>query len=310
MASQLSFFERLRAGLDARPASAQRQPVASLGLPADVLDVILKFSDLRTRYVAVRVCHEFCDSITRLSPNLELNLLLKRFPLLQEILCAEVEARGLADADFKTVVPRLFQTYSRFEADDDDAVPEVVPTAGLDNYTLALELELVDHGGSSKRSVFVGTGELLDTVQDRAKFVFGVDDGVFAEVYDLLETDQPPSVRARIVATRRKGRRIQHASLFCGHHLESEDDCIFFQFRSIPRRSRSAGQRWLANRIQTPPGLRLFWYRHEEDDEDDERPDAPSTLTATFAWNDDFVDQSPAEACLTLEHWVDWEYMG
>ena len=155
MASQLSFYERLRAGLDARPASAQQHAVASLDLPADVLDVILKFSDLRTRYVAVQVCHEFCDSITRLSPNLEWHLLLKRFPLLQEILHAEVEARGLAETDFKTVVPRLFQTYSRFEADNDDAAPEVVPTAGLDNYTLALELELIDHGGSSKRSVFV-----------------------------------------------------------------------------------------------------------------------------------------------------------
>ena len=309
MASQLSFYERLRAGLDARPASAQQHAVASLDLPADVLDVILKFSDLRTRYVAVQVCHEFCDSITRLSPNLEWHLLLKRFPLLEASIDAEVKARGRADVegDFKTVVPRLFQTYSRFEADNDDAAPEVVPTAGLDNYTLALELELIDHGGSSKRSVFVGTGELLDTVQDRAKFAFDVDDGVFAEAYDLLETDQPPSVRARIVATRRNGGRIQHARLFCGHHLEREDDCVLFPFRSIPRRSRSAGQRWLANRIQTPPGLRLFWYRHEEDDE---RQDAPSTLTATFTWNDDFVDQSPAEACLTLEHWVDWEYVG
>lgn len=88
--------------------------IASLGLPADVLDVILKYSDLRTRYAAVHVCHEFCDSYERLSPQLEFGLLLKRFPLLGTVMEAEVAARGLATVqNFKQEVRELFRTYSR-----------------------------------------------------------------------------------------------------------------------------------------------------------------------------------------------------
>ena len=36
---------------------------------------------------------------------------------------------------------------------------------------------------------------------------------------------------------------------------------------------------------------------------------APSTLRAQFRWSgpDDHVDMSLADACMTLEHWVDWK---
>ena len=38
------------------------------------------------------------------------------------------------------------------------------------------------------------------------------------------------------------------------------------------------------------------------------RRDAPSTIRAQFRWStpDDIVDMSLADACMTLEHWVDW----
>ena len=39
-----------------------------------------------------------------------------------------------------------------------------------------------------------------------------------------------------------------------------------------------------------------------------ERQNAPSTLRAQFRWSgpDDHVDMSLTDACMTLEHWVDW----
>ena len=43
--------------------------------------------------------------------------------------------------------------YSRFFDDDDAAVPEVEPTAGLDAYTLSVEVELVARLTGRKESV-------------------------------------------------------------------------------------------------------------------------------------------------------------
>ena len=39
-----------------------------------------------------------------------------------------------------------------------------------------------------------------------------------------------------------------------------------------------------------------------------ERQTAPSTLRAQFMWNatGDITEMSLADACMTLEHWVDW----
>ena len=39
------------------------------------------------------------------------------------------------------------------------------------------------------------------------------------------------------------------------------------------------------------------------------RANAPSTVVARFSWNNpgDIVDQPLADACLTLEHFVDWK---
>ena len=214
--------------------------IASLGLPADVLDVILKYSDLRTRYAAVHVCHEFCDSYERLSPQLEFGLLLKRFPLLGTVMEAEVAARGLATVqNFKQEVRELFRTYSRFE-DDDEVTPELVPTVGLDAYTLALELE-VNGPGPSKRSLFVGTGRVDDASEnDKAMYKFEVDEGIVAEVDDL---DQPLRLRARIIATRRKGDRIQHAKLFCGQEEDGDPDFVSFGFQNLPGSMGSTGVR-------------------------------------------------------------------
>jgi len=42
---------------------------------------------------------------------------------------------------------------------------------------------------------------------------------------------------------------------------------------------------------------------------DHERQHAHSTVTATFTWSidDDYLDMPLTDACLTLEHLVDWK---
>jgi len=136
-------------------------------------------------------------------------------------------------AKFQTGSARtLPHLLARFE-DDDEVTPELVPTVGLDAYTLALELE-VNGPGPSKRSLFVGTGRVDDASEnDKAMYKFEVDEGIVAEVDDL---DQPLRLRARIIATRRKGDRIQHAKLFCGQEEDGDPDFVYFGFQNLPNR--------------------------------------------------------------------------
>ena len=63
--------------------------VGLLAVPDELLDIILGYSDLRTRFVAATTSHQFCDSIVCLSPRLEYQLVRKKFPLLATALDAD-----------------------------------------------------------------------------------------------------------------------------------------------------------------------------------------------------------------------------
>ena len=82
--------------------------VGVLGVPNELLDIILGYApDLETRFAAAQTSHQFCESIERLSPRLEHQLVRRRFPLL-----AALDAGGSTQ---RPTEPRdLFITYSRF----------------------------------------------------------------------------------------------------------------------------------------------------------------------------------------------------
>ena len=76
--------------------------------------------------------------------------------------------------------------------------------------------------------------------------------------------------------------------------------------------------RWYEVASEVEPGLSVDWllrmpprapnaeFSHSEFAA--RRANAPSTVVARFSWNNpgDIVDQPLADACLTLEHYVDW----
>ena len=70
-----------------------------------------------------------------------------------------------------------------------------------------------------------------------------------------------------------------------------------------------AAFRWLGGVTDWDAILDVRWTRDVIDVGDGpQRRDAPSTIRAQFRWStpDDIVDMSLADACMTLEHWVDW----
>ena len=122
-------------------STVAEERVGVLGVPNELLDVILGYApDLETRFAAAQTSHQFCESIERLSPRLEHELVRKRFPLL-----AALDAGGSTQ---RPTEPRdLFITYSRFFNEEihnvETNLPSPEPTVALDSYTLALELEVI-----------------------------------------------------------------------------------------------------------------------------------------------------------------------
>ena len=74
--------------------------------------------------------------------------------------------------------------------------------------------------------------------------------------------------------------------------------------------SSSAALRWFGEANECSPGLTVTWNRHsvQQDLDGRWRQHAPSTINARFSWcNPDIDDMPLADACLTLEHYVDWK---
>ena len=100
---------------DSDHATAKRlieeRGVGLLRVPDELLDIILGYSDLRTRFVAATTSHQFCDSIARLSPRLEYQLVRKKFPLL-----ARGNWAGMAE---RQTAPSTLRAQFRWSGPDD-----------------------------------------------------------------------------------------------------------------------------------------------------------------------------------------------
>ena len=133
--------------------------------------------------------------------------------------------------------------------------------------------------------------------------------GIFTTVDDRLELGAIRDAQIKIVATRRMGARLQHADLYCEGINDGDVDFVYFGYQDIPN-SSSAALRWFGEANECSPGLTVTWNRHsvQQDLDGRWRQHAPSTINARFSWcNPDIDDMPLADACLTLEHYVDWK---
>ena len=276
---------------DVRPRTAS----GLQAFPEDVLGAVISFADLPMRFSCVVACRALRDAAAKLSPRLEHALVLKKFPLLRPV----VESPQGAPA------PRdLFRTFSGFGG---ERPPGPEPTETLDAYTLLLELYVVNNHSDEKKSVFVGTATLApEAATHTPSFNFTIPGSVWEEVDDL--TNGAWNLKARVVAMRRVGGRLQFADLFCGGVDDWEDDGCVFEYLHMPSNYENKGLDWQirkndAHDMYCQPELRLYW-----NCEPDRFSVRMSRLEVLFAfWTENGTEEmSLTDACLCLEHYVGW----
>ena len=117
------------------------------------------------------------------------------------------------------------------------------------------------------------------------------------------------------MATRRDGTgRLQHAKLYDGTDEEGELDILSFETKCLP--VGLAALRWKFHSDGTAdlyhdPEFRVHWTRelNLQDPFGTRRQNAPSKIRAEFVWDtpNSRDDMNLSDACLTLEHYVDWK---
>ena len=281
---------------DARPRTAS----GLQAFPEDVLGAIISFVDLPMRFSCVVACGAMRDAAAKLSPRLEHALVLRRYPMLATIGSSPTDAQP----------PReLLRTYKRyFRSNRRFALP--LPTTTLDEYTFSLELDvnqaLPQADGAQprqprfrRRSVWIGTGTLS---ADSPAFEFPVPHDVYEKVDDYMERGW--HLKAKVMASRRHdaGGRVQIAKLF----YDGVDDFIpgegaYFGWEAIPRNRRNRALDWLFrihgdHELDLEPQLALFWDFES------------GVIDARFVFMTphDRPDMSLSDACMTLEHFVEW----
>ena len=116
-------------------------------------------------------------------------------------------------------------------------------------------------------------------------------------------------------STRRDGTgRLQHTKLYDAQDDDGELDTVYFETSGVP--AGPAVLRW-KNRADAladfwhDPELRVHWTRKldQQDPFGMRRQNAPSTIRAAFVWDtpNGSDEMNLSDACLTLEHYVDWK---
>ena len=275
-------------------------------LPEDALGAIASFSDIKT-LTCIATCRALRDACAKLSPRLEHALVLKKFPLLGTVLKSPEGAPAPGE---------LFSTYTRFFEGPRRRPTKPQPTAALDAYTLSLEIELyrpVDGRHSpwadvpasaiaERQSVYSGTGVLREQCYE-----FPIPAGVFERVDDL--TSRSWRLRAKVMASRRVGGRLQFAKLFQGGVMDWIDDgTVIFDWEEIPPNPENGGVLWQYRNmvdydLYVDPQVHLVWAQ-----ESGVFANRQSKVEARFKLmtEGDTSDMSLSDACLCLEHYVGW----
>ena len=275
---------------DARPRTAS----GLQAFPEDVLGAIIAFVDLPMRFTCVVACGAMRDAAARLSPRLEHALVLRRYPMLATIGSSPTAAPAPRD---------LLRAYERIFRHRRSARPR--PTTTLDDYTLSLELDLTQAvpppEGVRRRSLWIGTGAFSG--DDEATFEFTVPDDLFATL--TAELHKGWDLEAKVMVSRRTGGgRVQMANLFDGGVEEYGNQEVIFDWTIVPHDRRNKALHWLNpagfavtdNYLWNVPKLLLTW------------PVWTPKLKADFMMRneDGLVGMSRSEACMTLEHYVEW----
>ena len=279
-------------------------------LPEDALGAIASFSDIKT-LTCIATCRALRDACAKLSPRLEHALVLKKFPLLGTVLKSPEGAPAPGE---------LFSTYTRFFEGPRRRPTRPEPTAALDAYTLSLEIELyrtvnerhspwADVPASAiaeRQSVYSGTGVLREQSSSLPCYEFPIPAGVFERVDDL--TSRSWRLRAKVMASRRVGGRLQFAKLFQGGVMDWDDGTIIFDWEEIPPNPENGGVLWQYRNmadydLYVDPQLNLVWAQ-----ESGVFANRQSKVEARFKLmtEGDTSDMSLSDACLCLEHYVGW----
>ena len=277
-----------------RPTARPRPASGLQAFPEDVLGAIVSFVDLPMRFTCVVACGAMRDAVARLSPQLEHALVLRRHPMLATIGSSPTAAPEPCD---------LLRAYERIFRHRRSARPR--PTTTLDDYTLSLELDVTPTvpppEGVRRRSLWIGTGTFSG--DDEATFEFTVPDDLFATI--TAELHKGWEMEAKVMVSRRTGGgRVQIANLFDGGVEEYGNQEVIFDWSIIPHNRRNKALHWLNpagfaepnNYLWNVPKLFLTW------------PVWTPKLKADFMMRneDGLVGMSRSEACMTLEHFVEW----
>ena len=277
---------------DARPRTAS----GLQAFPEDVLGAIIAFVDLPMRFTCVVACRALRDAAAKLSPRLEHALVLRRYPMLATTGSSPTDAT--APRDLLRTYKRYFRSTRRFA--------QTQPTTTLDEYTLSLEIDVTQalpqpEGALQRfrrRSLWIGTGTLSGG--NSPAFEFTVPAGLFEIVDDYVESGW--DLRANVMASRRIGGRVQVAKLFQGGVADFPDDqTIMFEWENIPHNRRNKALGWLqrvhdSEDLYMDPQLALYW------DAEAGKVDA----RFVFSTEHDREDMALSDACMTLEHFVEW----
>lgn len=290
-------------------AAASRASCDIERFPEDVLGALLAFVDLPMRFTCVVASRTFRDACARMSPRLEHELVLKRFPLLTGLPVTGSSLVGVpAPKD-------LFRAYQDKFNGESFRAQEPEATIPLDAYTMTLELMATNTSDLTSGSVYVGreaisrlfTGEGIGAS-------FTIPEGLFERAFDHPHTRYYANV---MVSRRSRSGRLQFARLYGGCGVgENLGFALRFDTDDIASAKENKALNFLRHRADntdmwTDPTLHLYWRPVDmpESVMDIQLPlGGPSVLLVSFQWSTitDEVDMEEPDVANCLEHFVDW----
>jgi hypothetical protein len=308
-----------------RDAAVERRccPETPLRLRSDPLAEVLRFSDFGAVFACVAASRALRGAIEQLSPKLQYELVINRYPILATISCgsdAALEPRELYESQRQLV---------------NNSTLDFGPRLGLDGYVFSIEIEqgTPEMRGNSERrkpggmrSAHVGTGTVRPA-DDGSPVDFDVPAGLWVDLaHPQLVEEEPHWMewRVTIMASRRgtHSRAILYRGWMEKDHLERLSMPMGGGGRNYwGHQSEAFG--WLRNENgweclgKSKPALDLSWKLV-----DPQLPEGRSTIEAQFKWvcsdhnrhwdPDRMWDPSESleprsmcswGACLTLELW-------
>ena len=259
---------------------------------------------------ALRPASYACE---RMSPRLEHELVLKRFPLLTGL---PVTGSSLAGVPAPKDLFRMYRDKFNGESFRAEEPESTIP---LDAYTMTLELISLDTSNVNPglKSVYVGSKAIspLNTGQFYGAG-FTIPEGLFERAFDH------PHARyyAKVMVSRRsRSGRLQFARLCGGCGVrEHLDFGLRFETDDMASAKGNEALNFIRCRADntdmfTDPTLRLYWRPVDlptnPEMEDMQLPlGGPSLFLVSFQWStaDDEENMSRPDLLNCLEHFVDW----